>query len=117
MTRSISGRRCCVNLPAKKSHRAQDMTRPDLRISSALKLETRLGGIANPRWMDLLGGLEDSRSITAAAKSAGLSYKAAWDAIEAMNNLAGKAIVATSVGGKGGGGAQLTSHGRELLAT
>src|SRR4051812_22965327 len=93
------------------------MARTALRISSALKLETGLGGIANPRWMTLLGVLEDSRSITAAAKAAGLSYKAAWEAIDAMNNLAGKAVVATSVGGKGGGGSRLTAHGRELLAT
>ncbi len=93
------------------------MARTALRISSALKLETGLGGIANPRWMTLLGGLESSRSITAAAKAAGLSYKAAWEAIDAMNNLAGQAVVATSVGGKGGGGSRLTAHGRELLAT
>jgi molybdate transport system regulatory protein len=106
-----------VNLRVKQPPRAQRTTRPNLRVSSALTLETRLGGIANPRWMDLLAGLEHSRSITAAAKSAGLSYKAAWDAIDAMNNVAGKAIVATSIGGKGGGGARLTTHGRELLST
>jgi molybdate transport system regulatory protein len=67
--------------------------------------------------MALLGSLETAGSITAAAKAAGLSYKAAWDAIDAMNNLAGKTLVATSVGGKGGGGTRLTAQGRELLAT
>jgi molybdate transport system regulatory protein len=34
-----------------------------------------------------------------------------------MNNLAGKTLVATTVGGKGGGGTRLTAQGRELLAT
>jgi molybdate transport system regulatory protein len=67
--------------------------------------------------MALLGSLETAGSITAAAKAAGLSYKAAWDAIDAMNNLAGKTLVATTVGGKGGGGTRLTAQGRELLAT
>jgi molybdate transport system regulatory protein len=56
-------------------------------------------------------------SLTAAAKAAGLSYKAAWDAIDAMNNLAGRAVVATTIGGRGGGGATLTEHGSELLRT
>ena len=93
------------------------MTRPRLRIANALKLETSHGAIANPKWIGLLDGLQHSRSITAAARSAGLSYKGAWDAIDAMNNLAGKAVVATAVGGKGGGGARLTPYGRELLAT
>ncbi|HEX7375089.1 MAG TPA: TOBE domain-containing protein [Steroidobacteraceae bacterium] len=86
-------------------------------MSSTLRLEMRQGGLANPRWMALLGNIDDTHSITAAAKAAGLSYKAAWDAIDAMNNLAGKPVVATSVGGKGGGGARLTPHGRELLTT
>lgn len=93
------------------------MTKPRLRISSALKLESSHGGIANPKWVALLASLEGSQSITAAAKAAGLSYKGAWEAVDAMNNLAGKAVVATAVGGKGGGGARLTPHGRELLAT
>jgi len=72
--------------------------------------------LANPRWMGLLAALEDARSITAAARAAGLSYKGAWDAIDAMNNLAGQALVETVVGGRGGGGARLTDRGREVLA-
>ena len=34
-----------------------------------------------------------------------------------MNNLAGEPVVTTTVGGRGGGGAQLTPYGRELLQT
>lgn len=93
------------------------MARATVRFSSALRLETGPGGISNPRWIALLGSLETEPSITAAAKAAGLSYKAAWDAIDAMNNLAGRPLVATAVGGKGGGGSRLTAFGRELLAT
>ncbi|MDT4845640.1 Molybdenum-pterin-binding protein MopA [compost metagenome] len=55
-------------------------------------------------------------SITRAAKAAGLSYKAAWDAIDELNNLAERPLVARSVGGKGGGGARLTAEGERLLA-
>ena len=86
-------------------------------ISSAIRIETASGALANPRWMKLLASLRDSRSITAAARAAGLSYKAAWDAIDAMNNLAGRPVVETSVGGKDGGGAKLSAHGSSLLET
>ena len=33
-----------------------------------------------------------------------MSYKAAWDAIDTMNNLAGTALVVRATGGRGGGG-------------
>lgn len=93
------------------------MARSPFKIIGSIGLKTRQGGVANPRWMALLAGIDASRSITAAAKSAGLSYKAAWDAIDTMNNLAGTPVVQATVGGKGGGGARLTTRGRNLLAT
>jgi len=54
-------------------------------------------------------------SITQAAKGAGMSYKAAWDAVDAMNNLAPAPVVETATGGRGGGGARLTDEGRRLI--
>jgi molybdate transport system regulatory protein len=67
--------------------------------------------------MELLAAIADTPSITAAAKKVGLSYKAAWDAIEAMNNLSDQPLVERSVGGKGGGGTRLTTRGAKLVAT
>jgi molybdate transport system regulatory protein len=63
----------------------------------------------------LLAAVADEGSITAAAKAVGMSYKGAWDAIEAMNNLAGEPLVARAAGGKGGGGTTLTQRGRQLV--
>ena len=65
----------------------------------------------------LLRALADTGSISAAARALGMSYKHAWDTIEAMNRVAGEALVASSVGGKGGGGARLTTYALELLET
>lgn len=73
-----------------------------------------LGGAAR---IALLAAIRDTGSITAAAKAVGLSYKAAWDAVDAMNNLAGEALVMRSVGGKGGGGTTLTPRGHRLIET
>lgn len=63
----------------------------------------------------LLEQISERGSITQAAKAAGISYKAAWDAVDAMNNLAPTPVVATATGGRGGGGARLTNEGRRLI--
>ncbi|UEP38409.1 TOBE domain-containing protein [Burkholderia ambifaria] len=64
----------------------------------------------------LLSAIGDTGSITRAAKAVGLSYKAAWDAIDTMNNLAGEPLVTRSTGGKGGGGTTLTPRATSLIA-
>lgn len=66
--------------------------------------------------LDLLAAIADCGSITRAAQAVGLSYKAAWDAIETMNNLAGQPLVERLAGGKGGGGTRLTQRGQQLVA-
>jgi len=71
--------------------------------------------IRRPQRIALLAHIAEQGSITRAAKSAGLSYKAAWDAIDELNNLAQKPLVERSVGGKGGGGAKLTAEGERVL--
>ncbi|QWT21589.1 TOBE domain-containing protein [Bacillus sp. NP157] len=67
--------------------------------------------------VDLLFQIGQTGSITAAAKAVGMSYKGAWDAVEAMNNLAGEALVLRATGGKGGGGATLTPRAERLVAS
>ncbi|NCA71164.1 MAG: LysR family transcriptional regulator [Sphingobacteriia bacterium] len=64
----------------------------------------------------LLEQIEAQGSITRAARAAGLSYKAAWDAVDAINSLAPVPLVTTATGGRGGGGARLTEAGRRLVA-
>lgn len=67
--------------------------------------------------VELLAQIGATGSITAAAKAVGMSYKGAWDAVEAMNNLAGEALVLRSTGGRGGGGATLTPRAERLIAS
>lgn len=63
----------------------------------------------------LLGLIDACGSISQAAKRMGMTYKNAWDAVDAMNTAAGEPLVARTVGGQGGGGARLTERGRELI--
>lgn len=65
--------------------------------------------------MDILRLIGDTGSISEAARRARVSYKAAWQAIHTLTNLAGVALVDRAVGGAGGGGAQLTAAGAQLL--
>jgi molybdate transport system regulatory protein len=83
----------------------------------AMSLPTLLSQhiVRRPQRIALLQHIAEQGSITRAAKSAGLSYKAAWDAIDELNNLAHKPLVERSVGGKGGGGAKLSSEGERVL--
>lgn len=71
--------------------------------------------VRRPHRIALLQHIAEQGSITRAAKSAGLSYKAAWDAIDELNNLAQKPLVERSVGGRGGGGARLSAEGERVL--
>ena len=57
--------------------------------------------LAGQSRIELLTQIASSGSITQAAKAVGISYKSAWDAVEAMNSAAGSPLVARSTGGKG----------------
>ena len=66
--------------------------------------------------IDILRQIGMGGSISQAARAVGVSYKAAWQALDTLTNLAGVDLVERAVGGAGGGGAQLTEAGHALLA-
>lgn len=66
--------------------------------------------------IDLLEQIERTGTLTRAAKAVGLSYKAAWDAVDTMNNLAEKPLVVRAAGGRSGGRSALTEHGKRAVA-
>lgn len=70
---------------------------------------------ANPRRIALLKAIADTGSISQGAKQAGLSYKAAYDAVKEMNKQSESPLIESEKGGKGGGGASLTNHGQRLV--
>jgi molybdate transport system regulatory protein len=70
---------------------------------------------ANPKRIALLKQIRITGSISQGAKQAGISYKAAWDAVNDMNLQAPQPVISSEKGGKGGGGAKLTEFGERLL--
>jgi molybdate transport system regulatory protein len=76
-----------------------------------------LGHAPADKRIEILRLIGQTGSISQAAREAGVSYKAAWQALDTLSNLSGVKLVEKMVGGSGGGGAQLTAAGHHLLAT
>ncbi|ACK49236.1 transcriptional regulator, ModE family [Methylocella silvestris BL2] len=64
----------------------------------------------------LLEAVIEHGSMTQAAKVAGFSYKAAWDAVQAINNLLPQPAFVTRAGGRRGRAAEVTEEGRKLIS-
>ena len=79
-------------------------------------LPQALGDSASDKRLEVLRLVGQSGSISQAAREVGISYKAAWQAIDTLTNLSGVALVDRTVGGSGGGGARITAQGLALLA-
>lgn len=91
----------------------QDRRQEEPQDRSALS--AALGHSASDKRIDILRGIGRTGSISQAAREAGVSYKAAWQAVATLTNLAGVPLVERVVGGAGGGGARLTAAGEQLL--
>ena len=65
--------------------------------------------------VNLLKAIKQTGSLSKAAKSLGMSYKKAWSLLDAVNKRAKQPVVETSIGGSGGGGAELTPYGEQLI--
>lgn len=81
-----------------------------------LSFEGAAGVLLGDRRIRLLEAIALHGSLNRAAQAVPLSYKAAWDALDEMNNLAEAPLVVRTTGGAGGGGTRLTEHGRRLVA-
>ena len=82
----------------------------------AVSYTTALSHPSADKRIEILRLIARGGSISQAGREAGVSYKAAWQAIDTLTNLAGVALVERAVGGAGGGGARITAAGLQLLA-
>lgn len=83
--------------------------------SSSLSVAAALDHGPADKRIAILRQIGAGGSISQAARAVGVSYKAAWQALDTLTNLAGVPLVERVVGGTGGGGAQLTPAGQALL--
>ncbi|SDO15405.1 molybdate transport system regulatory protein [Filomicrobium insigne] len=92
--------------------RSGDVSKPELFI----RLKFSEGSFLGPGKVELLEGIEKYGSIVAAGKAMGMSYKRAWYLADEINEMFEQPVVVKKHGGKAGGGAELTDHGREIVA-
>jgi molybdate transport system regulatory protein len=69
-----------------------------------------------PGKAELVARIDATGSISAAARDMGMSYRRAWQLVEALNKSFREPVVVTATGGKRGGGAEVTAFGRALVA-
>jgi molybdate transport system regulatory protein len=63
----------------------------------------------------LVEAVAELGSISAAAKKLGLSYKGAWDVVQALNNLFDTPLIEAAPGGRAGGAAVVTPRGQAVV--
>ncbi|WP_299129179.1 LysR family transcriptional regulator [uncultured Winogradskyella sp.] len=63
----------------------------------------------------LLKEVEKTASISAAAKTLKMSYKKAWNLLNDMDKIAKQPVLVKNVGGKNGGGTEVTEYGKTLI--
>lgn len=82
-------------------------------ILLTIKLQQQL--FVDPKRIRLLQEIQQCGSINQAAKNIKVSYKSAWDHLSAMNRISPKPLLERNVGGKNGGGTELTPYAKRLL--
>ena len=88
----------------------------DSAIKALLQLRKGSDSRVGADRIRLLEVIGERGSISAAARELGLSYKGAWDAVQALNNLFERPLVSAQTGGRAGGAATITPAGRAVVA-
>lgn len=86
-------------------------------VGVRLRIVIEPGIAIGPGKADLLSGIREFGSISAAGRSMGMSYKRAWQLVGALNGHFGAPLVTAEKGGRAGGRARLTPLGDEVLDT
>jgi molybdate transport system regulatory protein len=79
-----------------------------------LRVMGRQAAAMGPGKAELIERIAETGSISAAARAMGMSYRRAWQLVEALNEDFREPVITTAVGGRRGGGARVTPFGRRL---
>lgn len=80
-----------------------------------LRVTIAEGHFLGPGKVRLLELIAETGSISAAARAMGMSYRRAWQLVEALNRDYRERVIDTATGGKRGGGARVTPFGSSLV--
>jgi molybdate transport system regulatory protein len=81
----------------------------------SIRIDLASGDRIGPGKIALLEAIRSTGSISAAARSLGMSYRRAWLLVEEINNTLREPAVTAETGGRSGGGAALTAVGERVV--
>jgi molybdate transport system regulatory protein len=81
----------------------------------SIRIDLASGDRIGPGKIALLEAIRSTGSISAAARSLGMSYRRAWLLVEEVNDALREPAVAAETGGRLGGGAMLTRVGERIV--
>ena len=90
--------------------------RKGLFVKGSLWIEHKEIPFFGPGPVELLERIEETGSISTAAKQMNMSYKKAWEMINKLNAQTINPVVIVKAGGKKGGGSTLTEAAHRLIA-
>ena len=80
-----------------------------------IRIDLSSSNAVGPGKIRLLELVDESGSISAAARAMDMSYRRAWLLIDELNAIFKERAVVAEHGGRAGGGAKLTAFGRDLV--
>jgi molybdate transport system regulatory protein len=81
----------------------------------SIRIDLASGDRIGPGKIALLEAIRSTGSISAAARSLGMSYRRAWLLVEEINDALREPAVTAETGGHRGGGAVLTAVGERVV--
>ncbi|MDO3627811.1 winged helix-turn-helix domain-containing protein [Mucilaginibacter sp. BT774] len=87
----------------------------EIKVGGKLWLESEGERFFGPGPMELLEKIEETGSISNAARAMNMSYKKAWELINHLNTQTNFPVVVPQAGGEKGGGSTLTAEAIELI--
>ena len=81
----------------------------------SIRIDLASGGRIGPGKIALLEAIQSTGSISAAARSIGMSYRRAWLLVDEINQALREPAVTAETGGVRGGGAAVTAVGERVV--
>jgi molybdate transport system regulatory protein len=81
----------------------------------SIRIDLASGDRIGPGKIALLEAIRSTGSISAGARSLGMSYRRAWLLVEQVNQALREPAVTAETGGRSGGGAALTPVGQRVV--
>jgi len=109
---------CAFNhqIMARLSAKSILLQKSAYKVTGTLWIECDGERFFGPGRVELLERIDATGSINKAAQQMGMSYKKAWEMINALNGQVTRPFVITQAGGEKGGGSVITEEAKELIA-